>query len=393
MCEAAKERDVDIVAAGFCQFMDGNAEAGKREVVPKAFYGNDIAEMGESFADFYEAFGPVWGKLVLREFYVNNLEYISERPSYVSNGGDTYTCLRLLQLAKSCICIEEPLYFYRIRSTSISKTNYYKERYMVHDAIFYESLRLLRGWKKDTERNFYCLCLIHLSGLRKVLQMIPLVDNLSLEEKLSAIKELLEDEVYKNYIDIFPDENKKEWQGAIDSALEYIYANCIQEEKRMQFYRYNFSRRFMAKKAISNNSANNYDIMLYIATASAKSNEVAYNDELLRLCMEHISGKKYESLEEVRKMVAQYTGTENLEYEKKNQLSEWLGEANYCEAQKVLDTFGSSMILDCDVLFGQACCCYANGDVKNALVLLATANELYPSESIIEEDLRNILNH
>lgn len=393
MCEATNGKDVDIIAAGFSQFIDGNAEAGKREVVPKEFTGSDIAEMGKSFSDFYEAFGPVWGKLILREFYLKHLEYVADRPAYVTNGGDTYTCLRLLQQAGSCICIEKPLYFYRIRNTSISKTNYFKERYRVHDAIFYESLRLLKGWGKNTEKNFYCLCLIHLSGLRKVLSMIPMVETLTLKEKLDAIKEVLEDEVYRDYIDIFSDENKKEWEGAIDIALEHIYENCTQKEEMIPFYRYNFSRRYLAKKKISKNEANDYEIILYIVAAISRKNEFAYNGELLQLCVEHISGKKCNSLEEVKRVIEQYTNTGQLEYEKKKQISDFMAVGEYAKAKEILVSFGNNMMLDCDVLFGKACCCYADGDVKNTLVLLSVANELYPDEAIIEEDLRNILDH
>ena len=397
MYEATKGEEVDIVAAGSFQFVNDNPKDINRIVVPKEFSGNNIAEMGENIGDFYDAFRPVWGKIVLKEFYLNNLEYISSRPAYVSNGGDTYTCLRMLQLAQRCICIQKPLYFHRVRVGSTSSSNYYKNRYLSYDAVFREGIRLLELWNKNTVPNATFLYSTHLGGMELNLKMISNVQQVPLEEKLNFIDKILTDNVYQGYVSVFNDANKMEWKNVIDVTLEKIYRACLQqgmtEADMLEFYRYNFGRYFMAQKMILEKKNTEYDIMLYMVAASSMRNTVTVMDDLLKICAKYILGKECASVEEVRNEISAHTNTGDLEYEKKKLLSEAIGAGNYEDAENILSTFDKKMILDCDVLFSKACCCYGKGNIKDTLVLLATANELYPNETIIAENLNSILSN
>lgn len=385
---------VDIVAGGSTQFVNDNPEDIEIIVVPEAFDEENIAEMGNDIRDFFDAFRPVWGKMVSRELYMNNLDYIFDRPSYISMGGDTYTCLRLLQLAKSCICIDKPLYFYRVRRNSVSTTNYYRERFLSYDAIFYEGLRLLKMWQKNSQNNFVCLCTAHKGGLAIELKMISNTEGISLQERLDYIEHLLQDEVYLEYIPVFSKKYRRSWGDIIEGTLGKIYNDYLEEvqDKNLHlFYKYNFSRRFISKKFISDKSCNKYDIMLYMAAAASASNTVAYDDELLYLCIKYITGEEAASLEEARNIIQQFTDTEEKQREKKEKMEYLIGVGAYEEVEELLETFNDKMVLDCDILFSRACCSIAKGDIKNALVLLAAANELYPEMEVIQENLDNIL--
>lgn len=47
-------------------------------------------------------------------------------------------------------------------------------------------------------------------------------------------------------------------------------------------------------------------------------------------------------------------------------------------------------IQDCDVLFAKACYHCAAGETETAIKILAVAQELYPQEQVIEENLKNL---
>ena len=298
----------------------------------------------------------------------------------------------MLQLAKSCICIEKPLYFYRCREGSVS-AYYYEDRYKCHDTIFAEGIKLLKIWNRNTEENFLNLCLRHFEGMRKELQMVVDAEKMSIKEKLRIIEKILKDEIYTEYIGVFCDEIKKDWEDVRYNCLGKIYNSCIEkgDKDRWNFFCYNFGREFIARKAISEGTNNEYDIMLYMAAASSPNNVAIYQNELLQLCVKCITGKECTSLSEVKQIVQEYTCTGEMEYDKKLEISELLEKKDFIGVEKLLETFSEKMVLDCDVLFARACCCYERKEIRSALVLLAVANELYPKEIVISEYIYNIV--
>ncbi|WP_075721645.1 glycosyltransferase family 2 protein [Roseburia sp. 499] len=393
--EATGGEEIDIVAAGSVQFFSDNPHQISNIVVPKAFSDKNINELGNSIDDFYNVFRPVWGKIILRDFYVQNLDYIYDRPSYISIGGDTYVCLRILQVAKSCVCIDKPLYFYRVRNNSITRTSYYKDRYLSYDAIFFEGNRLLKIWEKSTQANFEKLSIIHLGGLEIDLKMISNVEGLLLKDRLEYIENLLQDKVYREYIGVFSNDIKVMWEHKIHAGLEKIYnistKESMQEKTQLLFYKYNFSQCFISKKLIFEKKNNKYDMMLYIIASISEKNTVARDNELVNFCIKYLLGENCTSILDARRIIEQHTKTEKREYDLKIKMNELLSKGAYDEVEKILETLEETMRLDCDVLFSRACCCYARGDVKNTVVLLTTANELYPEEEVIQENLNNIL--
>lgn len=396
--EETKGKTVDIVAAGSVQFRNDNFEDVDTVIVPKDFRDQNIAEMGNNIIDFYDAFRPTWGKLILRDFYINNIEYIMNRPSYVSNGGDTFICLRLLQMAQSCICIEKPLYYFRKRKNSTSSSNFYKERYLSYDAIFFEGERLLKIWKRNTKENFYRLCLIHLGSMKDNFSMLVNARNTSLEDKLEFIENMLKDEVYNEYIGQLHDKQRGALEAVINSTLEQLYCsekqkgNFFLEKGCFIFYKYNFGRRFISKKNIQLQSYNEYDMMLYTVSAATNDNTCAHESEFLNLCVKYITGVECTSLADVRDVILQFTQTRNLEIDRKLQVNVLLEEEKYEEVMDKLLSFDNSMKMDCDLLFAKACCYNIMGDLKNTFTLLAIINELYPNEEIVKENLIYLLN-
>lgn len=78
--QAALEQNADIAAAGSIQFRNNNIKDIAQEILPKAFCDKDITQMGKDINDFYDAFRPVWGKLIARNLYLDNLDYFFKRP-------------------------------------------------------------------------------------------------------------------------------------------------------------------------------------------------------------------------------------------------------------------------------------------------------------------------
>lgn len=387
--QAAQAQNADIAAAGSIQFKNNNIEDIKQEVLPKAFYDKDITQMGVNINDFYDVFRPVWGKLVIRDLYLDNLNYLFKRPSGLTFGGDTYTMLRLLQLANSCVCVEQPLYYYRLRDNSISWNNYYKGRYQSYDIIFYEGFRLLKKWNQNTSSNFIQLCLFHLGGLFSDISVIYHVQGLSMTEKVELIEELFKDQLYREYIVDFPMEFLQEWDDMLYGALNQIWNQCEEREK-LSFYPYHFSRRFLARRAIAQNKAELCDIMCYIAASVSACNEIRYEDELLKTCVCYLTGKPCASWEEAETFVHQCIIADGQEVVKKKKLSQYINENNYDKVDQLLQSFDRGMDWDCDVLFAKACCQCASGKIEAAIKILAVAQELYPQERVIEESLKNL---
>lgn len=312
------DREVDIVAVGSVQFVNDNVGEVERIVCPKGFYGDDISEMGNDIWDFYDAFRPTWGKAFFKDFYFENVDYAFDRPWYVINGSDTYTNLRFLQRAHSCVCLDRPLYYYRIRNNSTQRSNYFPERYKAHDEIYYESEKLLQKWGKRTTTNLWRLWLIHFNGLRASIELLQNVD-LEMEEYFHAIDRVLCDEVLLQYIGLLPDKYKIDMEQLIKSTLDRIGSHCEEAaiKKELLLFTRNYGRKYLAKKKIANDSAEQSDVLLYVISTLSEDNVLLYENELVLLGTQLITGVKCVSAKEAIELVQQYKA------EREDELTEW----------------------------------------------------------------------
>lgn len=388
--QAALEQNADIAAAGSIQFRNNNIKDIAQEILPKAFCDKDITQMGKDINDFYDAFRPVWGKLIARNLYLDNLDYFFKRPCQLTFGGDTYTMLRLLQLAESCVCVERPLYYYRVRRNSITWNNYYQKRYQSYDVIFYEGFRLLQKWDQMSPENLEQLCLYHLGGIYSDISVIYHIQGISMAKKAGMIEELFLDQVYRDYIVNFTGEFQRQWDEKLFAILNEIWQRCEEKEERFLFYPYHYSRRYLARKMLAENSADLYDIMCYVAASVSARNEIRYEDELMKTCVSYLTGKPCASWKEAEIFIQQCTIAEGREEEKKKKLNQYISENCYSKVQELLQTFNKEMDWDCDVLFTKACYHCAAGETETAIKILAVAQELYPQERVIEENLKNL---
>ncbi len=387
--ENAIKYDAEIVAAGSIQFTDNNINHIKQTIYPKAFIHKEISRMGENIQNFYDAFRPVWGKLIARRLYLDNLEYLFQRPSYLSYGGDTYTMLRLLQLANSCVCIEEPLYFYRIRQDSTSRRDYYEERCRSYDAIFYAGYHLLEKWKKSHLNNLLLLCSIHRGSLYSDIKVICQHQNMSINRKAEFIHKTFKNELYRNYISDLPADIIREWDNEDFHLIFQLLGHCQAGETAL-FYRYHFGRRFMARRLIALNEMDRFDVMGYIAASVTPWNTNRYEDELLNSCVYYISGKPCHSFAEAEHFAEKYRTTDENELAKKQKMAEYLELQNYGKLWDILNEFDSSMEWDCDVLYAKALCYLNLGQNEIATKILAVAYDLYPAESLIQQGLETL---
>lgn len=391
--ETAMEHQTDIVSVGAIHFKEDPVHHTKqtlRTIYSKSFTHKDISRMGENIQDFLCAFGTTWGKLVIRSLYLDNLEYIFHRPPYLSYGGDTYTMLRLLQLARSCVCIEEPLYLYRLRNDSTSWRDYYEERPKVYDTIFHTQYQLLKKWGQLHLENIFRLCVSHSECLLNDRMVICLHRNMSMEKKVELIQRTFDNALYKGYICDFAPEIKQELDNKNFEIFYYFWEHC-QATEIMLFYRCHFGRRYMARRFIAINEMNRYDIMGYIAASVTLRNANRYDDELLNNCVHYISQKPCHSFAEAERFVENCKTKDEDEIEKKQRMAKCLESKDFNKVRDILNEFGSDMEWDCDVLYANAIYFSHCGQTVTAIKILAVARDLYPEESLIAQSLENFI--
>lgn len=330
------DKNVDIVAAGAIQFVNDNVEKVEKIVCPDKFCGNDITEMGNDIWNFYDAFRPSWGKAFFREFYIENVEYAFKRPLYLTNGGDTHMNLRFLQKAHSCVCLDKPLYYYRIRSNSTQRSNYFPNRYKSHDEIYYEGLRLLQIWNKKSVNNLYCLWLIHYTGLKSCIELLQNV-KLEVTEYVCAIDRVLNDDVLIQYIAQLQDKYKKDMVQTIENTLDKIAARCGADKFKLELLLFtkNYGRQYLAKKRIADNSAGQEDILLYVLSAVSEKNILHYENELVVLGVQVIQGVECSSMNKAMEVIQQYKIDEKEELNKLHQLgTDLFAKGSYMDAAR-----------------------------------------------------------
>lgn len=391
--ESVMTYHADIAAAGAIHFKEDNISHTKQKLLticPKTFTHKDISRMGENIQDFLVAFGTTWGKLVIRSLYLDNLEYIFRRPPYLSYGGDTYTMLRLLQLAQSCVCMEEPLYLYRIRPDSTSWRDYYEERPKVYDIIFHTEYQLLKKWGQLHPENILRLCVSHSECLFNDRMVICMHENMSMEKKAELIQKTFENTLYKDYICDFTPEIKLEWDNKNFELFYCFWEQCPTKETVL-FYRFHFGRRFMARWFIAKNKMNRYDIMGYIVASVTSWNKNRYDDELLNNCVHYISQKPCLSFAEAERFVENCKTTDKDEFEKKQLMAKYLELKDFDKLWGILNDFSNDLEWDCDVLYAKAFYFSNCGQTDTAIKILAVARDLYPEEYLIEQSLQTLV--
>lgn len=390
--ETAIEYHAEIVAAGAIYFKVDNIHHTKqimRLVYSKSFTDNDITQMGKNIQDFLCAFGTTWGKLVIRNLYLDNLKYIFQRPPYLSYGGDTYTMFRLLQLAQNCVCIEEPLYLYRVRTDSTSQVDYYEDRPKAFDAVFHAQYQLLKKWGQLSFENIFQLCISHSECLYNARIIICQHQNMPMAKRAELIQKTFENDLYRDYFCEFAHEIKQEWDNK-NFELFYQFWEQYQTDEIALFYGYHFGRRFMARRLIAKKEMDRYDVMGYIVSSVTLQNPNRYDDELLNTCVHYISGKPCHSLAEAECFVEKCRTTDENEYKKKQKLAECLEQKNYNKLWNILNEFSSDMEWDRDVLYAKASYYSDCGQADIAIKILAVARDLYPEEFLIKQSLENL---
>lgn len=217
--------------------------------------------------------------------------------------------------------------------------------------LFYEGRRLLEKWQKNTPENFYYLCLIHLSSLEINFNMLVNAADISLKERLDFMEQLLQNPVYLEYIEMFPEERKKAFEAKINLTLEKLGQAFGQNI--LLFYQYHFGRIYLGQKWIMENRSGFYEIALYVVSFLSKHHILAYESELLNLGVSFLTGESCVSLEQARYIMEQYIKSEG----------------NLLEEKELL--WRSSQ----------------QNNTERALLYLTIADELYPDNQEIKEKI------
>ncbi len=107
----------------------------------------------EIFSVIYRFLRPVWGKLFSADLIRGQWKTIQEnRPSWLSYGGDTYTCFELLKAANGVYLSDKVLHNYSVH-TSSSSFSFSHERFASDIFLLEHALKFLNSFGQPSENN------------------------------------------------------------------------------------------------------------------------------------------------------------------------------------------------------------------------------------------------
>ncbi|MCT4543317.1 MAG: glycosyltransferase family 2 protein [Vallitalea sp.] len=274
-CVAIKHQ-ADIVACGTTMFLDNNPKQMSSRIPPLLITKN-TSEIFNEIANYYGTFRPSWGKLFDRNFYLDNLEYFFDRPCYMVNGGDTLLCLRALQKAKSLVCLDEALHYYRIRQTSGYHSNLFIERYKSYDFIYHESYSLLKEMGALTERNHIFIILVYYNSIMDCIELVSNSTTSSYQDRLIFLQGIVTSEVFISNFGKLNNKSVKKIKTAINNAVEKI-ENEQDEKSKLHMYEYFIYRQFKANELLLT-SANNDSAILFFSSIFDHKNKYKWGKE------------------------------------------------------------------------------------------------------------------
>ncbi|MCT4596773.1 MAG: glycosyltransferase family 2 protein [Vallitalea sp.] len=276
MVEAAIENDADIIASGTTMFMD-NEPNKTISRIPPAIVTNDISKIWNNLEEYYGSFRPTWGKLFERQFYLRNLEYFFNRPSYMINGGDTLLCLRALRKAKSLVCLNESLHFYRIRQSSGYHSNLFVERYKSYDFLYNESYSLLQEEGKLTDENHSFIRTVHYYSMIDCLRIVLNAANSNYQTRLKFLQGIVTSKVLMSYFRLLDIDSANYFKDLLNQVLKNIY-DSQDTYSQLELYNFFLYRQFMANEMQKNSNSNDC-ALLYFSSLFDRENKYQWGGE------------------------------------------------------------------------------------------------------------------
>jgi glycosyltransferase involved in cell wall biosynthesis len=269
----AVEKNADIVVGGTEMFMEGDLpKRGRRR--PPNFFTNDITAIGDMLPKIYGSFRPMWGKLVKASVIGKQVEYRSQNPVVLKNGGDTLFCLDLLRFSSSVAGINRVLHYYRIRNDSFFQSQVDKHRYLDHIVIYQESIKLLQNWGKLNAENKEFLARILQSSILDCMQSAVNATSVPLKDRLEVIETILSDETI---IEVMKDsELYQKLFLDLQQLINDLFENMPDEDVPIATMHYIF-RLYMSLKMANSAEGNKQNaFLLYLSAICDKSNKCQF---------------------------------------------------------------------------------------------------------------------
>lgn len=138
--------DYDIIAFDYFKMFRDNVQKVKVNNVEYGLYSAEAFESIQNnyFANYQKYSFYRWNKLFKREILVEAIKDINVRTVYFE---DLFIGLTSLRIAKNCYYLDEALYFYRMRKTSVSHS--YNEK------VFFDNRAMKEALKEWMGKNGY----------------------------------------------------------------------------------------------------------------------------------------------------------------------------------------------------------------------------------------------
>lgn len=197
--QLAKKQEADIAACGsYFFYMEDPSQLSTR--IPPLFTALDPAGIGNDLPAFYGVFRPMWGKLFQTSTYRRHRSFLVDRPSYLTNGVDTFFSLRFMQVAKRIVCLDQPLHWYMIRKQSTYRSDLPPQRWRAYDLLYHEGVALLEKWNQLTEANNIFLYLVHYHSMLDCIDVVCRARSKTALERLSFLKHMFCSDVLSLYL-------------------------------------------------------------------------------------------------------------------------------------------------------------------------------------------------
>lgn len=293
MYHAAIEHQAEIVACGTTMFLDNNPNQVVLRIPPLLITKN-ISDIFNEIENYYGTFRPSWGKLFERNFYLDNIEYFLDRPSYMSNGSDTLLCLRALRKAKSLVCLDQALHYYRIRQTSGYQSNLFIERYKSYDFIYLESYSLLKEMGALTQKNHIFIISVYYNSIMDCIKLVSNSNTSSYQDRLLFLQGIVTSEVFMGCFDMLDNNSIEHIKSSINSALEII-EHEQDEKSKLHMYKYFIYRHFKGNQLLLS-SNNNDSAILFFSSIFDQKNKYKWGKEDANIYINIIMPKWFANL-------------------------------------------------------------------------------------------------
>ncbi len=186
----AHNLDIGLGGSKFHIVQNGKVAYRKSEfcgIIPKNEFSN-------AFRYIHQFFRPIWGKIFASSIVKEAWDHIQKkRPSFLSYGGDTYTCFELLNYANGIFLSDKVLHNYRIHPESGSY-KYSSERFKSDIYLFFHEESFLKQFGPISEVNRKFLFLVYFSAIKDTIRVLY-TTNISISEKAIELNEIFNHEL------------------------------------------------------------------------------------------------------------------------------------------------------------------------------------------------------